>query len=101
MKRIIILLIAAFAAASCNTNTMKKKEIHLKIIETTDVHGAVFPENLIEQNTREGSLAQVYAYVKRQRESCDCEVVLLDNGDILQGSPVVYYYNFEAPDSVH
>jgi 2',3'-cyclic-nucleotide 2'-phosphodiesterase/3'-nucleotidase len=101
MKRIIILLIAAIAAASCNTNTMKEKEIHLKIIETTDVHGAVFPENLIEQNTREGSLAQVYAYVKQQRESCDCEVVLLDNGDILQGSPVVYYYNFEAPDSVH
>ena len=40
-----------------------------------------------------GSLARVSSYVKEQREKYE-NVILMDNGDILQGQPVAYYYNY-------
>jgi len=102
MKKLIIMITLAILIAGCKTVFMTtQKEIKLKIIETTDVHGAIFPKDLINQKISEGSLAQVYTYVTEQREDKSQEVILIDNGDILQGTPLVYYYNFEVPDSIH
>ena len=42
----------------------------------------------------ESSMAQVYTYVKKERENSQQQVILLDNGDILQGQPTVYYSNY-------
>jgi 2',3'-cyclic-nucleotide 2'-phosphodiesterase/3'-nucleotidase len=39
--------------------------------------------------------------VKEERAKKDQHVILLDDGDILQGQPVVYYYNFEKTDTTH
>ncbi len=47
------------------------------------------------------SLAQIHGYVRKQREIFGENLLLLDNGDILQGEPSVYYYNFEVPDELH
>ena len=77
------------------------KTVNLKLIETTDVHGSFFPYDFIKAKKVPTSLAQVYAYVKEQRANPDQSVILLDNGDILQGQPTVYYYNFEKTDTVH
>ncbi len=102
MRKTGLILMLALLLGACNNAKMKKvKKLHIRIIETTDVHGAIFPEDLINQDKRKGSLAQVYTYVKEQRAKDDREVIFVDNGDILQGTPVVYYYNFEASDSLH
>jgi len=74
--------------------------IELKIVETSDVHGAIFPYNFTTTKPADGSLARVQTYLNEER-SKDQEVILLDNGDILQGTPAVYYYNFERPDEIH
>lgn len=47
-----------------------------------------------------GSLARVSSYVKEQREKYE-NVILMDNGDILQGQPVAYYYNYMDTISEH
>ncbi|MCP4398496.1 MAG: bifunctional metallophosphatase/5'-nucleotidase [bacterium] len=75
--------------------------VTLKLIETSDVHGSFFPYDFIKAKEVPSSLAQVYAYVKEQRANPDQHVILLDNGDILQGQPTVYYSNFEKTDSMH
>ena len=75
--------------------------INVKIIETSDVHGAIFPYDLKEHKETKSSLARVITYVKEQRADSNQIVFLLDNGDILQGDPTVYYYNFEKTDTVH
>ena len=75
--------------------------VTLKFIETTDVHGSFFPYDFIKAEDVPTSLAQVYSYVKEQRANADQHVILLDNGDILQGQPTVYYYNFEKTDATH
>ncbi len=69
--------------------------ITLRVIETTDVHGALFPYDFIEDTEVDNSLAQIYSYVQEQRNDPDQSVILLDGGDILQGQPIVNYYNFE------
>ena len=75
--------------------------ITVKIIETSDVHGAIFPYDLKENKETNSSLARVTTYLKEQCADTNQIVFLLDNGDILQGDPVVYYYNFEKTDTIH
>lgn len=71
------------------------QNLTLKIIETTDIHGSLFPYDFIEDKETDTSLAHIMSYVKAQRADSAQEVILLDNGDILQGQPIVNYYNFE------
>lgn len=75
--------------------------VKVKIIETSDVHSAVFPYDLVNDHPSNSSLAQVSAFLKEQRADTNQIVFLLDNGDILQGDPVAYYYNFEKTDTLH
>lgn len=82
--------------------TNSAREVTIKLIETSDVHGNYYPEDFINRTPSRGSLARVYSYVDSMRKEIGKEhVVLLDNGDILQGQPTVYYYNFIDTASVH
>lgn len=66
----------------------------ITVVYTTDVHGNFFPYNFITLAPGEGSLARVVTAVDSIRTANPGGVILLDNGDILQGQPTVYYYNF-------
>ena len=72
----------------------------VSFIVTTDIHGKFFPYDYIQETESPGSLAQIYTYLKDKRAKGD-EIILLDNGNILQGQPLVYYYNFVKTDSIH
>ena len=72
----------------------KSKTVTLKIIETSDVHGSFFPFDFINRKPVSGSMARVSSYVRRLRQQYGNNVILLDNGDILQGQPTSYYYNY-------
>ncbi|WP_434503611.1 bifunctional metallophosphatase/5'-nucleotidase [Prevotella sp.] len=91
MRNITLAIIALFM---CSSAFAKQKTISLKIIETSDVHGSFFPYDFANRQPRQGSMARVSSYVKRQRNAGN--VVLLDNGDILQGQPTSYFYNYVA-----
>ena len=75
--------------------------VKIKIIQTTDEHGAIFPYDFTDQKVINNSLAQIYSFIKEERDKKDQEVILLSGGDILQGTPAVYYYNFERTDVPH
>lgn len=63
------------------------KEVKLKIVQTSDIHGNFYPRDFILQRDAVGSLARVYAFVQKERETYKDNLILLDNGDILQGQP--------------
>jgi 2',3'-cyclic-nucleotide 2'-phosphodiesterase/3'-nucleotidase len=84
--------------ASCSK---KPAEVTIDVIQSTDIHGTLFPYDFIEQKEMLNSLASIYTYVKEVRSNNPEGVVLLDNGDYLQGQPTVYYYNFEDTVSSH
>ncbi len=94
IKRIFYFWILCVLAISAQT-------VKIKLIETSDVHGAIMPYDLVGDSSISSSLSQVYTYTNSERQTAGQEVILLDNGDILQGDPLVYYYNYEVPDAPH
>jgi 2',3'-cyclic-nucleotide 2'-phosphodiesterase/3'-nucleotidase len=101
MKRICIYVSLIIVAIITSCGNQKLEHVRVKVIGTSDVHGALFPYDLVEDKETSSSLAQVYSYVDQERKKGDSEVVFLDNGDILQGDPLVYYSNFEKTKSEH
>ncbi|GMT44609.1 MAG: 2',3'-cyclic-nucleotide 2'-phosphodiesterase [bacterium] len=101
MKKILLLISLFLSVTLFAQNGEPANTIHLKILETGDVHGSVFPQDLVKQRIRRGSLAQVETYVKDLRADKNQTVILLDDGDILQGTPFVYYYNYVDTTEVH
>ncbi len=107
-KRIFIAVLALIVGFSmvmtgCQSapEAAAPESFSLKIIETSDVHGSLFSYDFINDKPAKTSLAQISTYVNEQRANPDQEVILLDNGDILQGQPIVYYYNFEDTGEQH
>ncbi len=80
-----------------DANDTKAKTLNLRIAETTDMHGQIFPYDFIEAKEDNRSLAHVSSYVKEQRKIDEAdkalEFVMIDNGDLLQGQPIVNVYN--------
>lgn len=80
-------------------------EVRVRVISTSDVHGRFLPRTdrlepsaPMQNGDTEGSLARVAHYAEQARatEGAD-HVILLDAGDLLQGTPTAYYANFIEP----
>ncbi len=81
---------------SCTSQ--EERTVSIKIIETSDVHGCFMPYDFINQKPKKGSLARAYTYISDARKQYGDNLLLIENGDILQGQPIAYYYNFIATD---
>ena len=77
------------------------KDVEIKLLQTSDIHGNLFPENFITMTPAQGGMSRISTIVKNYREKYGDNVILLDNGDILQGQPSVYYYNYVDTLSPH
>lgn len=99
MKRLSIFLLWILVLTSCINS--EEKEVKLKIVQTSDIHGNFYPHDFILQRDAAGSLACVHALVQKNREVYKDNLILLDNGDILQGQPTAYYYNYIDTLSPH
>ena len=97
MKRLTIILVL-FSMMLLPTSAAGEKTVTLHILETTDVHGCFFPWDFINKRPMQGSLARTSTYINQLRQQNPDGVILLENGDILQGQPINYYYNFLATD---
>jgi 2',3'-cyclic-nucleotide 2'-phosphodiesterase/3'-nucleotidase len=97
MKKTITIL--ALMCISLTAMAKQAKTVTLRLIETSDVHGAFFPYNFTERRPMQGTMARVSSYLKRQRKSYGDRIILLDNGDILQGQPTCYYTNYVKTDA--
>ncbi len=64
----------------------------LIILHTTDVHGNIVPYNYFKDKPDNNGLAKVYTLVKEFRKK-NKNVILLDSGDLIQGTPLVYYFD--------
>lgn len=96
--KIALFAIGLLAGSNMAANA-KTKTMQLRIVETSDVHGSFFPYDFITRKPKSGSLARVSSYIKSLRKSHGDNVLLLENGDILQGQPTCYYYNYVNTDA--
>ena len=99
MKHLTLLLSLLWL---CTGAFAQQKTVKFSLLETTDIHGNYLPYDFIGGKAGSGNMARIYTYVKslRQREGNE-HVVLLDNGDILQGQPTAYYYNYMDTKTKH
>ena len=83
---------------SATTALAADRTVTLKVIETSDVHGHFFPYDFMEHKPLTGTLSRASTYIRRQRQQYGDHLLLIDNGDILQGQPCVYWSNYVMPD---
>ena len=77
------------------------KTVKLKVIETSDVHGHFFPWDFMNNKPIDGTLTRANTYITKQRQQYGDHLLLIDNGDILQGQPCVYWSNYVMPEDVN
>jgi 2',3'-cyclic-nucleotide 2'-phosphodiesterase/3'-nucleotidase len=65
---------------------------HIVILSTTDMHGRVFPIDYYTNKYDNVGIAKVATLVKEARKS-DPDLLLLDSGDTIQGTPLEYFHN--------
>lgn len=80
-----------------STTMSQTKTVEIRVLQTSDVHGSFFPYDFIDRKPAEGSMARAASYIKGLRKKYGDNLLLLDNGDILQGQPTCYYCNYIKP----
>jgi 2',3'-cyclic-nucleotide 2'-phosphodiesterase/3'-nucleotidase len=65
--------------------------VTLNILLTSDVHGTVYPIHYQDNSKAEIGLAKISTLIKKER-SKNTNVLLVDNGDFIQGTPLTYHY---------
>ena len=97
MNRLFSLAIS-FLLLPSTTIMAANKTIRLKVIETSDVHGHFFPYDFMEKKAIKGTLVRANTYINKERAKYGDNLLLIDNGDILQGQPCVYWSNYVMPN---
>ncbi|MFT8323254.1 MAG: bifunctional UDP-sugar hydrolase/5'-nucleotidase [Bacillus sp. (in: firmicutes)] len=69
---------------------------NITILLTSDVHGNIYPINYGTNEQANVGLAKVATIIDRERKKNE-HTIVLDNGDLIQGTPLTYHYvNFLA-----
>ncbi|WP_139902318.1 bifunctional metallophosphatase/5'-nucleotidase [Clostridium thermarum] len=82
---------------------MKQEDsVRLTIVMTSDIHGNVLPISYNDNSYKPHGLAKIAALVNKIREKKGIDL-LIDNGDLIQGTPLTYHYckiNNEGPNPI-
>lgn len=73
----------------------------ISIVMTTDMHGSFLPYDFLRQCPDSSSMANVSTMVKQVRRENPDGTILLDDGDLIEGTPLMYYYNYVAVREPH
>ncbi|WNS44012.1 bifunctional UDP-sugar hydrolase/5'-nucleotidase [Paenibacillus sp. MMS20-IR301] len=63
----------------------------MTLLQTSDIHGHLYPTDYRAAGDQPLGLAKLATLIAKER-SLDPELLLLDNGDLLQGTPLMYHY---------
>ncbi|MCA1617926.1 MAG: 5'-nucleotidase C-terminal domain-containing protein [Acidobacteria bacterium] len=65
---------------------------HVTILSTTDLHGNVLPVDYYTNRPDERGLAKAATIIRQARKE-NPNLLLLDSGDTIQGTPLAFYHN--------
>lgn len=86
---IALLIVVSFSAGAqqpANSRT------HITILGTTDLHGNILPKDYYTEKADARGLAKIATLIKKVRKE-NPNVLLLDSGDTIQGTPLEFYHN--------
>src|SRR5258706_12091542 len=90
-----ILALAILALSITDYTSAQKpaaQRAHVVILGTTDMHGRVFPIDYYTNKYDNVGIAKVATLVKEARKA-DPNLLLVDSGDTIQGTPLEYFHN--------
>ena len=82
----------AFAAVVFHSDAATPARAHIVILGTTDMHGRIFPIDYYTNKYDNVGIAKVATLVKEARKN-DPDLLLVDSGDTIQGTPLQYFHN--------
>ncbi|MDF2814522.1 MAG: 2,3-cyclic-nucleotide 2-phosphodiesterase, partial [Paenibacillus sp.] len=68
------------------------KTVTVTLLETSDVHGNIVPIQYADNQLSEVGLAKVASIIHKQRAVASGSVIWIDNGDLIQGTPLAYHH---------
>ena len=96
MKRPTLLLLAfvlvVFFAGLPLAGQTPAQRVHIVILGTTDLHGNILPIDYYTNKPDNRGLAKVATLIKQVRKD-NPNVLLVDSGDTIQGTPLAYFHN--------
>jgi 2',3'-cyclic-nucleotide 2'-phosphodiesterase (5'-nucleotidase family) len=88
---LVLLILAALPVAGQSPRQLSKR-VHIVVLGTTDQHGNLFPVDYYTNQADNRGLAKIATLIKQVRKE-NKNVVLIDSGDTIQGTPLEYYHN--------
>jgi 2',3'-cyclic-nucleotide 2'-phosphodiesterase/3'-nucleotidase len=82
----LVLLSLPFASSSA------ARRVHIIVLGTTDLHGNLYPLDYYTNKPDSRGLAKIGTLIKQARKETP-NVLLLDSGDTIQGTPLETYHN--------
>jgi 2',3'-cyclic-nucleotide 2'-phosphodiesterase (5'-nucleotidase family) len=95
-----ILLSLAFSSLISLNALAENEKAKLVIMGSTDVHGRIFPYDYYTGKEDNKGLAKIYTKVKEIRAS-NKNTLLVDSGDLLQGTPLTSYFGSVEKDKIN
>ncbi len=65
--------------------------VQVTVLVTSDIHGHVLPIRYVDNETADFGLLKLASIIERTRRERE-HVLVIDNGDLLQGTPFAYYH---------
>ena len=96
----LVLLVFAAAAFFSPTSQSASQRVQITVLGTTDLHGNILPVDYYTDKPDNRGLAKVATLIKRVRKENE-NVVLIDSGDTIQGTPLAYYHNKKNNEPPH
>jgi 2',3'-cyclic-nucleotide 2'-phosphodiesterase/3'-nucleotidase len=81
-------------------SSLAGERTHVTLLSTTDVHGRIFPIDYFTNQPEQLGLAKLSTMIAQVRGE-NPELLLVDVGDCIQGTPLVYYYSRKNPGATN
>lgn len=88
---LVAAILAALTVVPGQARQSSAGSVHIVLLGTTDIHGNIFPEDYYANRAANRGLAKIETLVRQERVK-DPNALLLDSGDIIEGTPLAYYY---------
>src|SRR5437763_5043109 len=88
----LVLALALIVSTSASHATNPPARAQVTLLSTTDLHGNILPVDYYTNKADNRGIAKLATLVKQARKDTP-NLLLLDSGDTIQGTPLEYYHN--------
>jgi 2',3'-cyclic-nucleotide 2'-phosphodiesterase/3'-nucleotidase len=92
LLRLSVIAVVVILASVPLASRSASKRVHIVVLGTTDLHGNLLPIDYYTGKAANRGLAKIATLIKLARKESP-NVLLIDSGDTIQGTPLEYYHN--------